>query len=576
MITLNLRYAGRFIAFATAAVLSVSLTACGGGEAGDSAPADAPNFRIDVPGASELSEERLREDIASLASDGFMGRGPSTEGEEITVAYLIGRFEQAGLVPGNPNGDDGPSWIQDVPLVSIEATGNPQLTISGDGASTAYERGPQYVGWTRRVVDQIGLDESELVFVGYGIVAPEYGWDDYAGLDMTGKTAVILVNDPGYATRDDDLFRGFAMTYYGRWTYKYEEAARQGAAGALIVHETGPAGYPWNVIGDGNVGAQFTLVAPDNNMSTAGVEGWMTMEVAQETFARAGLDYVELRDRAATPEHESMSLGLTADLELNNEIVRSVSKNVAAVIPGSERPDEYIIYTGHWDHFGVSPDETLADRIYNGGFDNATGTAALLELARVYQSLDEAPARSIMFLAVTAEEQGLLGSAYYGADPLVPTAQTVAAINIDGVNMDGSMRDISIVGYGASQLDDLVTKYAEGVGRTVRPDPEPEKGFYYRSDHFNMAKVGVPALYCDAGVDHVEHGEQWTRARREQYNIERYHQVTDEYDPDWDFSGALDDLSLYYAVGWELATGDAWPNWREGSEFKAIRDADRN
>ena len=566
--------AGAGITLMAVIVTALFFVGCGGEPATESseqaAEAVAPDFSVDLPGADQLSEARLREDIATLASDEFQGRAPSSPGEEITVAYLTEKFQEAGLQPGNNGG-----WTQDVPLVSIAVEGSPTMTVSGGGADAELEMGTQYVAWTKRVVDQVSLDDSDLVFVGYGIVAPEYDWNDYEGLDMAGKTAVILVNDPGYATQNDALFRGNTMTYYGRWTYKYEEAARQGAAGAIIVHETGPAGYPWGVVGTGRVGPQFGLVAPDNNMSRAEVEGWFTMEVAQALFQQAGLNYEELRDLAATREFAPVDMGLTADLVLDNSIERSTSKNVVALLPGSDRPDEYIIYTGHWDHFGVSPDETLEDRIFNGGFDNATGTAALLELARVYGAMDPAPARSIVFLAVTAEERGLLGSEYYGADPVFPTSQTVAAINIDGLNVDGQMNDVSVVGYGASELEDILQKYADQVGRVVKPESEPEKGYYYRSDHFNFAKVGIPALYTDSGIDHVVHGEEWTRARREDYTANRYHQPSDEYDPAWDLAGAMDDLSLFYAVGYDLATGTAWPNWRDGNEFKATRDADR-
>jgi Zn-dependent M28 family amino/carboxypeptidase len=549
------------------------LGACGSGE--DATPyagssSDGPGFHVDLPGADQLSEARLREGIATLAADEFEGRSPSSPGEELTVAYLIQEFEAAGLEPGNEG-----SWTQDVPLVSITVAGSPSMTVSGHGTSTELEMGRDFTAGTKRVVDQVSLDESEMVFVGYGIVAPEYGWNDYEGLDMAGKTAVILVNDPGYATQDEALFRGFAMTYYGRWTYKYEEAARQGAAGAIVVHETGPAGYPWGVVETGWTGPQFGLVAEDNNMSRAAVESWITMDVATDLFAKAGLDYEELRDAAAVPGFAPVPLGLSASVTLENEIERSTSQNVIAMIPGSERPDEYVIYAGHWDHLGVSPDESLEDRIYNGGLDNATGTSALLELARAFKSLDAAPARSVVFMPVTAEEQGLLGSEYYASNPVFPTSQTVAAINIDGLNIHGSMRDLVVVGYGASELDAVLEEWASSVGRVLRPDPEAEKGFYYRSDHFNFAKVGIPALYTDAGIDHVVHGEEWTLARREEYTAQNYHQPSDEYDPAWDLAGAMDDLHLYYAVGYDLANSDAWPNWREGNEFKAARDADR-
>ncbi len=520
-------------------------------------------------GRSALSSARLSDDVQTLSSDEFEGRGPDSPGEDRTVAFLTEQFMAAGLEPGN-----GDSYTQDVPLVAITTAGAP-LAISGGGATSTLAFGDDWVGWTKRVVSSAGLTDSELVFVGYGIVAPEFAWDDYADVDVSGKTVVILVNDPGYATKDDALFRGHAMTYYGRWTYKYEEAARQGARGALIVHETGAAGYPWDVVRSSWTGPQFGLAAADDNMGRVEVEGWVTSDQAVALFRQAGLDFDQARQAALQDDFKAVPLGLDAVVSLDNRIRRSSSRNVIAVLPGSERPEEIVMYTAHWDHFGKT-DEQAEDPIYNGAFDNATGTAGLLELARAFAALPERPARSIAFLAVTAEEQGLLGSAYYAANPVFPTHRTVAAINMDGLNVDGPMRDVTVVGHGASELDDYLAAAAAEQDRILRPDPEPEKGFYYRSDHFSFAKVGVPALYTDSGIDHLEFGSEWTLERRADYTANRYHKPSDEFDPSWDFEGMLDDVELLYIVGHRLAVSDSFPNWREGNEFRSIRDRDRD
>ncbi len=531
-----------------------SLSAC------TSDPTDAARSLIETGGFSAA--------IETLSSDEFEGRGPSSRGEERTVQYLESEFQRMGLEPGN-----GDSYFQDVPVVATTVQNAPELSVRGAGNNRRYQFGTDHVTWTKRVVDQSALVNSELVFVGYGIVAPEYDWNDYDGLDMAGKTAVILVNDPGFATQNDELFNGNAMTYYGRWTYKYEEAARHGAAGALIVHDTGPAGYPWDVVESSWTGPQFALAADDDNMGRVAVEGWLSNQAARALLTAAGLDLDTLMAIAVTNGFSAVDLGLTVSVSLQNNLERSASKNVLGLVRGSERPDEYVVYMAHWDHFGR--DESLeGDQIYNGAFDNATGTAGLLELAESYASLRPAPARSVLFLAVTAEEQGLLGSEYYATNPVYPTNQTVAAINMDGLNIHGPMRDVTVIGLGNSELDDYLETAAGAVGRILRPDPEPEKGYFYRSDHFSFAKVGVPALYADAGIDHVEHGEAWTLQQREAYVANDYHKTSDEFDPSWDLSGAIEDLHLLFNVGYAIATSNAFPNWREGNEFRAIRDAD--
>ncbi|NIM52507.1 MAG: M28 family peptidase [Gemmatimonadales bacterium] len=514
-----------------------------------------------------FSADQLAGAIQVLASDSFEGRAPSSPGEEKTIAYLEGQFEELGLAPGN-----GDSYLQEVPLVSITADPRARLTIRGAGGSMRFAYGSEFMAWTKRVVDRVSVRDAELVFVGYGIVAPEYGWNDYEGIDVRGKVVVLLVNDPGFATQDTALFTGNTMTYYGRWTYKYEEAARQGAAAALIVHETDPAGYPWAVVEGSWKGEQFDLVREDNNMSRVAVEGWLSLETARTVFTQAGLDYDVLKERAASREFQAVPMSATASITLRNAVRRSTSRNVLAVLPGGDRADEYLVYMAHWDHFGRDP-AMEGDQIYNGARDNATGVAGLIELARAFASLETPTRRSLLFLAVTAEEQGLLGSAYYATNPVYPLPKTVAAINLDALNVWGRMGDVTVIGLGNSELDDYLADAARAQGRWVRPDPEPEKGFYFRSDHFNFAKQGVPALYVDEGIDHVEHGEAWTLARREEYTAERYHKPADEYDPSWDLTGLVDDLRLVFRVGYRLASESTFPNWSERSPFKATRDS---
>ncbi len=522
----------------------------------------------DSAGEDSIIEAELTRHIQTLASDEFMGRGPSSEGEEKTVSYLKEQFQQLGLQPGN-----GDSYYQEVPLVEITAKSDARLMIGGKGQGNSFSYGDEYMAWTKRVVGRTSINNSELIFVGYGTVAPEYDWNDYAGLDVRGKTVVMLVNDPGFETHDEDLFNGNAMTYYGRWTYKYEEAARQGAASALIIHETKPAGYPWEVVSSSWSGPQFDLVSEDTNMSRCAIEGWLTIETANKVFGQAGLNLDELKSAALQRDFSAVPLGLTASLALSNDISQSRSKNVIAVLPGTNRPEEYVFYMAHWDHLGMDPN-LEGDQIYNGALDNATGTAGLLELAEAFTQLKNPPERSIAFLAVTAEEPGLLGSKHYATNPIYPVTKTVAAINMDGLNVHGKMKDITIIGYGNSELDEYLISAAKKQERTVNPDPQPEKGYFYRSDHFSFAKEGIPALYADQGIDHVEHGKEWTQAQLDNYTAERYHKPSDEYDPNWDLSGAVDDLRLLFRLGYELANESTFPNWSEGSEFRGKRDRD--
>lgn len=526
-----------------------------------------------LSGAASITEDEIARHIEVLASDEFGGRAPSSPGEELTIAYLAEEFASYGLQPGN-----GDSFFQDVPLVDI--TVDPErapFTIAGQGSLMDFAYADDVVMWTTRVVESSAVENSQMVFVGYGIVAPEYGWNDYEGIDATGKTVVILVNDPGYATQDDAVFNGNSMTYYGRWTYKFEEAARQGAAAALIVHRTEPAAYGWETVRNSWTGPQFNLQPEDGNAGRVAIEGWMTEETSRTVFERAGLDFDALYEQAATGTLRPIEMGLELTTSVENELRFSNSKNVVALLPGSEAPDEYFVYIAHWDHFGT--DQALVDAgedgIYNGALDNASGTAAMLELAEAYASLPEAPRRSVVFLAVTAEEQGLLGSAHYAADPVFPLAQTVAGLNMDGLSNFGPTRELVVQGYGMSELDMIADAAAAAQGRRIDPDPEPEKGYYFRSDHFELAKLGVPMIYPGNGIDHVERGSEYGLEMNARYTRERYHMVTDEFDDTWDLTGAVDDVVLYYEIGAAVIQSDSWPNWNEGTEFRAIREESR-
>ena len=515
-----------------------------------------------------IKAEELSQNVAVLSSDEFEGRAPASKGEEKTVSFLKEEFQRLGLKPGN-----GGSFFQEVPMVEITADPEAKLEVKGDKKSHLFAYGNEFMAWTLRVVEEASVADSDMVFVGYGIVAPEYNWNDYKGIDVHGKTVVMLVNDPGFATKNPELFNGRAMTYYGRWTYKFEEAARQGAEAAFIIHETEPAAYPWKVVQNSWSGPNFSLVTEDNNLSRCAVEGWLTIDTAHMLFEIGGQNFEELKASAAKNGFKAIPLRLEASVTLKNRIRYSKSKNVIALLPGSDRSDEYIFYMAHWDHFGLDP--TLeGDQIFNGARDNATGTAGLIELAEAFRKLESPPSRSIVFLAVTGEEQGLLGSQYYATHPLYPPTKTVAAINMDALNIWGKMKDITIIGYGNSELDDYVEAAAAEQGRVVRPNPEPEKGSFYRSDHFSFAKQGIPALYTSSGIDSVEHGKEWATAKRAKYLAENYHKPSDEYDPNWDLSGAIDDLRLLFKVGYRLSSESTFPSWKEGTEFKAKRDAD--
>ena len=503
-----------------------------------------------------------------MSSDAFEGRAPTTPGEEKTVSYIAEQFRKAGLQPGNKG-----SWYQDVPLV--ENTASPSaLTVSGGSTSLSFDYRSDFVANTYQVQPKVELKNSELVFVGYGINAPERGWNDYAGLDVKGKTVVILVNDPDWQDQDlNGRFGGKAMTYYGRWTYKYEEAARQGAAGALIVHQTEPAAYGWNVVQSSWTGAQYNMDDPNGHMDQSKVVGWLTQDAAQRLFAASGKDFAALSAAARRPGFTAVPLGTRASVTLTNQTKRQASRNVIGILPGSKRPQEYVLYTAHWDHLGRC-DAVGGDDICNGAIDNASGTAALMALADAHARRGN-PDRSIIFLAVTAEESGLLGSRYYAENPIYPLAQTVGGINMDSLSLAGDARDFVAVGGGKSELDRYLADVLAGHGLKLKPEPSPQAGYYYRSDHFSFAKQGVPMLYAKLGNDLVAGGTAAGEAWQARYRAERYHGPNDEYDASWDWSGAIRELQIYWQIGRALATGDAWPNWNEGDEFRAIRDRSR-
>ncbi|HSL22035.1 MAG TPA: M28 family metallopeptidase [Vicinamibacterales bacterium] len=532
------------------------------------AAALAPLIAADAP---SIDGARILNHIKVLASDEFQGRKPGTEGEEKTIAYLESEFKKLGLKPGNTDG----TFVQKVPMVGITPEATPLVFKKGDRTLELKYR-DEYVAWSKRVTERVGIDNSDVVFVGYGVQAPEFKWDDFKGVDVKGKTIVVLINDPPVTGAGGELdpktFGGKAMTYYGRWTYKFEKGAELGAAGVLVVHETGPAGYGFNVV-QGNVGEKLDLVTPDRNMGRAAIEGWMTLDKARELFTLAGQDFDALRKAAVTREFKPVPLGVTASVRLTNTLRTMDSRNVVAKLEGSDPAlkDEYVVYTSHWDHFGIGAPEGN-DRIYNGAADNASGVAVTLEIARAFTEAKPAPKRSILFLIVTAEEQGLLGSEYYAVSPIYPLEKTVAAINIDGVNTWGRTKDVVLIGMGASDLDDYTVAAAKEQGRTVVPDAEPEKGFYYRSDHFNFAKRGVPALDPSEGTQFIGKPADFGMKMRERFTAEDYHQPSDEIKPDWDLSGAVEDGKLFYVVGYSVANAAKMPEWKPGNEFKAIRD----
>jgi len=547
-------------------IASAVLTGCGGAEKTENTPtkqeakpALAVNSPADITTSyNSINGEQLAEHVKVLASDEFEGRAPSSKGEELTLEYLTKQLTAVGFKPGN-----GDSFLQAVPLVSIEAS--PDMTLSIGGKD--YQYGKEMVMGSSRISEFEQLKDSELVFVGYGVNAPEYNWNDYEGLDVKGKTVVMLVNDPGFATKDPAIFNGETMTYYGRWTYKYEEASRQGAEGAIIIHETAPASYGWGVVENSWTGAQFGFVREDMNKGRVAAEGWVNTEVAKELFAKAGLDFEQAKAEAAKGAYHVDMGDLTASVQINNTVKESVSYNFIATLPGKAKADEHIIYSAHWDHLGK--DTNLeGDQIYNGAVDNATGTAALIEVAEAFAKLPVTPDRSITVIAVTAEEQGLLGSKFYAANPVIPAAKTVANINMDALGVDGRSSDVSVYGLGQSELDNYLAAAAKKQGRTIAGDPRPAAGIYYRSDHFAFANIGIPALYAKSGKTPVDEATKTLRENLKERLGKCYHNLCDEYSEDWDLSGAVEDMQAFFEVGYELSKENVWPKWSETSEFK--------
>jgi Zn-dependent M28 family amino/carboxypeptidase len=530
---------------------------------------------LPVASLPDIDREALLRHIKVLSSNKFEGRAPGTNGEELTVAYLETQFRDLGLQPGNPDG----TFIQKVPLVGITGVEAKPLTFVKGAKALGLKWKDDVVAWTKHVEDGAEIARSPVVFAGYGVDAPEFSWNDFKDVDVKGKTIIVLVNDPPVpdpsdtSTLDPKTFGGNAMTYYGRWTYKFEEGAKKGAAAVFIVHETGPAGYPFSVV-QGNLNEKFDIVTPDKNQGRVNIEGWITSAAARKLFAMAGQNYDALKKQAATRGFKPVELGLDASMAVKNTLRTIDSKNVVAKLEGSDPrlKDEYVVYSAHWDHLGVGA-PVNGDKIYNGALDNASGVASVLEIAKAFKQVQPQPKRSILFLMVTAEEQGLLGSQYYSVTPLYPLAKTAANINIDGVNQWGPTKDITVIGLGASDLDDYLRQAAQEQGRTLTPDPEPEKGFYYRSDHFNFAKQGVPALDPDSGVDFVGKPADWGKKKRDEYTEKDYHAPSDEVKADWDLSGAAADDKLLLAVGYRVANADKLPEWKPGNEFKAKRDA---
>ncbi|MGL3822639.1 M28 family metallopeptidase [Sphingopyxis sp. R3-92] len=544
----------------------LSLAACNSsGDASKTAAAALPDVAL-----PDLSLATLQSVTKELSSDAFEGRAPGTAGEEKTVAYIIKQYEAAGLKPGN-NG----SWTQDVPLVEITAKNATPLSFTGGKTPVTAQYAKDYVAFSYRVQPKTEVKDSDVVFVGYGINAPEKGWNDYAGLDVKGKTVVVLVNDPDWQTKETKgEFNGRAMTYYGRWSYKYEEAARQGAAAVLIVHDTEPAAYGWNVVESSNTGTQYLAESKNGGADQTLANGWIQLPKAKELFASAGQDFDALREAAKKKGFKPVALtGVKANFGFDNQISKKMSRNVIGVLPGAKRPDEYVLYTGHWDHLGrCTP--VAGDDICNGAVDNASGIAGLVTLAQAYQKAG-APDRSVVFLAVTAEESGLLGSKYYAENPVFPLAQTVGGVNMDALNAIGPTKDIVVVGRGKSELDAYVAKLAQMEKRVIKDEPTPEKGFYYRSDHFSFAKLGVPMFNFGSGDDLINGGIEAGKKAAEDYEKNRYHAPGDEYDAITNWDGMIADLRLYYAAGRMLAMTDAWPNWVKGDEFRAARDKSR-
>jgi len=540
-----------------AAIITMSYTACKQGSS--SSEQDSAVF----------NKDSLTQHIKILASDSFEGRKPFSAGEVKAVDYIETTFKRLGLEPGNGN-----SYIQDVPMVEITPTSDPVMKVQSAKGNFDLQRTTDFVVSTENTDSIISLKNDELIFAGYGVVAPEYKWNDYAGIDVKGKVVLVLVNDPGFGTDDSTIFKGNTMTYYGRWTYKYEEAARQGAKACFIIHNTKAASYPFSVVQNSWGSSNLYLDKKDNKEPHLALQGWVSADAAKKLFAAAGKD-TSLIVSANKNNFKAVSFNEKLSLNVKVKAKYNLSHNVIAKITGSKRPDEYVLYTAHWDHLGIGKPDEKGDSIYNGAIDNASGSAALLEIARAFKNLKEKPERTVLFLSVTAEEQGLLGSAYYATHPIYLLNKTVANINMDGINPMEKTNDIIITGSGQNDLEDYVADVAKTQGRYLAPEAHPEAGHYYRSDHFSLAKVGVPALDCSGGIDVVGKGKEYGKKQEDDYTANRYHRPADQFDGKWTFEGGMQDMQILFSVGKKLANETKWPQWKAGSEFKAIRDKNK-
>ena len=527
-------------------------------------------FLVGCSNEHTIQEDNLHKHTKILSSDEFGGREPGTAGGELTKRYIENEFKSYGLKPVKDE------YLLEVPLSKMEVDlSESYLSIDINSKARNLRPGKETVFWSKRVEEKININDSDLIFMGYGIIAPEYEWNDYEGVDVRGKTLVILINDPGFATQDPNLFNGNAMTYYGRWVYKFEEAARQGAEALIIIHDTEPAAYPWQVVETSWSGAQIDLKRDDLGANRIKVESWITYDVASELFEKSGLNLEEQKKNALKNDFKPVPMeGLKLNAQLRNQINFSSSHNVAAVKQGTVRPDEYIIFIAHWDHLGIKEGHSpINDQIYNGAVDNATGVAGILELANYFST--EETDRSLMFLAVTAEESGLLGSEYFAEYPPIQLSNIVAGYNFDGVLPVGKTNDVIVVGYGASDLEDILKEELDKVGKYITPDPFPEKGFFYRSDHISFAKKGVPMLYADGGIDKTDGDIEAGEKLSIDYTKFHYHQPSDEYDDSWDLSGFQEHLVITSKMAKKLANTNEWPEWYEGNEFKLIREESR-
>ena len=533
------------------------------------AAACAPSVSTTSTPAAAPNTSRIASDIQTVSSDAFLGRGPATRGEELTTNFLRDRLQAAGLQPGGPNG----SWFQEVPLLQSNIVGTPSLSVNVNGQSISLTQGQEIaVRSSMQSVNRVDIKNAPIVFLGYGVKAPERNWDDFKGENVRGKVGLVLINDPDFETGQGD-FGGKAMTYYGRWTYKYEEAARQGLAGLLIVHETAPASYGWATVKNSNTNTMFDIVRQNPSEVHPPMEGWVQRDDAIRLLKAVGLDYEALKKQAQTREFRPVNLtGATfsASYQVNQQTIRS--KNVLGRLVGTSHPSETILYGAHWDHLGVGAPDAKGDSIYNGAIDNGTGIAAVLELARIFAAGPK-PQRSIVFAFWTAEEKGLMGSEYYAANPVYPLESTVAGFNIDALSVTGRAHDVVVVGSGQSELEDRLATALKATNRVITPDASPEAGYFYRSDHFPMAKRGVPMLYMDSGIDLLTGGKAAGDAADAAYRRDAYHQPADNYDAaKWNFEGVAEDISVLHGLGWQLANSRDWPNYRATSEFRPVRD----